>query len=530
MNSTNTSRRRSRLFLLLGLVAISVSCAESIHRVQFGLAVPDNEESAVAAAMARIRGESRPHGHAIAYGVGGDPSELFVVDIEDEELLWSTPADVVSWPHATDDLIVTHEGSQIIARDIHTGARRFAFAANGLELVGASGRGALGAFTLSTGGHGDARSELVITNGAQVAFRLPARYAMGVPAVAGGMALVPWGSQFLSFVDATTSEEVARIRLSGVVLGNVITAGDHVFAGQNEIVRVTETLAGEGAADAARFTPPEVSWPGRPAFLFDPYQVPPRPNSAAHRVRLAFSMSGTEDASPLNDAIYDLFHRVVFSADARSGELRWAHLSHTDLAGAGAASGGLLVGHTDGSISTLDAETGAELGRTGPLHPASVMRFRAEGFTVTRSGADVPALPDALYDIAAADDTRVVPAGVFATHALGALAGDAPTAKLLEICQSETISPAVQEAGCETLSARREGHDALIAALERHTDFVEGTVAPPIGAIARATAGMNARDAAPLLVAHLKRSRDVSRGRGGDSRRVGAARRGGDAR
>jgi outer membrane protein assembly factor BamB len=43
----------------------------------------------------------------------------------------------------------------------------------------------------------------------------------------------------------------------------------------------------------------------------------------------------------------------------------------------------------------------------------------------------------------------------------------------------------------------------MLAALERHYDFVSGTVPPPVGAIADALAALNETRGAPLLAKHL---------------------------
>jgi hypothetical protein len=62
----------------------------------------------------------------------------------------------------------------------------------------------------------------------------------------------------------------------------------------------------------------------------------------------------------------------------------------------------------------------------------------------------------------------------------------------------------VRERACAKLKDRAIGADHLLAALERHAGYLEGTTSPPVGALAKAAASLNEKRAVPLLIAHLR--------------------------
>lgn len=495
---------RSSAVLLVALALSSFGCAQSIHYDTFGIAAPDNQPARIEAALARLAAAPPARDHAVAYGVGGSPSELFVVDLETGAELWRTAAQPRSWPHIAGDVIVSHEGERIVARDVRTGATRFSFGDRGMWLVGAAGEGHLGAFTLSTSAGAGAHSELVIVRGTEIAHRMGATHAMGSPEVAGGMVLVPWGSQYLSFLDAVTTEEVARVRVRGSVLGHAFAKGGHVYVGQRDLFRLTPSIASGTRAEAAHYAPPALDLPGRPGFMVDPYQAPPTPDSAIHRVRMAFRPSGTgEDVRMTDDNLYALFHRVVFALDATTGVVRWAYESERDLSGAEPVPGGLLLADEAGGITTLDARDGSVRRQLTGTHAATLVRFHALQLDLSDAAPVTSHVAEQLAAIVNDGDTRMAPASVFALRALASLPGDSPTLSLLAICESTTASRSVRDEACSALAERSDGRDAILGALARHGDFVSGTPVPPIGPLAQAAAGMGATEAVPLLIRHL---------------------------
>ncbi|MCB9658882.1 MAG: PQQ-binding-like beta-propeller repeat protein [Sandaracinaceae bacterium] len=498
-----TSRFAAACTLLALTGTITAGCGQSIHYDTFGIASPDNQPARIEAVLARLSAAPVPQDHGVAYGVGGEPSELFVVDLESGRELWRTPASPRSWPHMAGDVIVSQENGRIVARDVRTGAQRFGFDDHGLWLVGAAGAGHLGAFTLSSNPGATAQAELVIVHGTEVTHRISARHAMGYPEVAAGMVMVPWGSQYVSFLDGQTSEELARVRVRGSMVGHAFAQGGHVYLGQLGLFRLTPSITSGTAEGAAHYAPPEVDLPGRPSFMVDPYREPPAPDSAVHRVRVAFRPSGQgEDVRLTNDTLYALFHRVVFALDAANGQVRWAYRSDRDLSGAEPLEGALLLADDAGAVTVLDARNGSVTRTIEGTHAASLVRFHAQRIQHTPVTGE-PDTATQLASIADQPDTRLSPASVFALRALRILPGDGPTATLVTLCESDTASRTIRDTACDALAERTDGRAAVLAALSRHADFVTGARVPALAPLADAAARMEATEAAPLLVDHL---------------------------
>lgn len=506
MNHRMPSSSRPALGSLVAGLALVVGsgCAQSIHYDTFGIAAPDNRPERIEAVLARLAAAPAPREHGVAYGVGGDPSELFVTDLETGRELWRQPAQPRSWPHLAGDVIVSHEGERIVARDVRTGAQRFAFPDHGLWLVGAAGSGHIGAFTLSSNAGVTAHAELVIVHGTEVTQRLSARHVMGSPEVAAGMVMVPWGSQYLSFLDARTAEEVARVRVRGSVLGHAFAQGGHVYMGQRDLFRLTPTIASGSREDSAHYVPPTVDLPGRPAFMVDPYQEPPAVDSAISRVRLAFRPSGTgEDVRLTDDTLYALFHQVVFALDAESGAVRWAYRAQQNLTGAEPIDGALLLAEDDGAITILDARDGSVSRRIEGSHATTLVRFHVGDVQRGPAATADPDVGAQLSAIADHRDMRLSAASIFALRSLRALPGEGPTASLVGLCESETAARPIREEACDGLAERSDGQQAVLRALARHADFVSGTRLPAVAPLADAAVRMGAVAAVPLLVEHL---------------------------
>jgi hypothetical protein len=78
------------------------------------------------------------------------------------------------------------------------------------------------------------------------------------------------------------------------------------------------------------------------------------------------------------------------------------------------------------------------------------------------------------------------------------------TASLITLCEDPSLPAQLRAAACEALAARETGIEHVLRALERHASYLQGTSAPPVGALARAAVGAGERGAVPLLIAHLR--------------------------
>jgi outer membrane protein assembly factor BamB len=98
----------------------------------------------------------------------------------------------------------------------------------------------------------------------------------------------------------------------------------------------------------------------------------------------------------------------------------------------------------------------------------------------------------------------MAPAQRFLLHELGAMQQPLVTKALIEIVSDPRTPLALLDDARTELAQRRTGVEHMLAALERHYDFLGDVLRPPpVGPLADALAALGEERAAPLLAAHL---------------------------
>jgi hypothetical protein len=133
-----------------------------------------------------------------------------------------------------------------------------------------------------------------------------------------------------------------------------------------------------------------------------------------------------------------------------------------------------------------------------------VGQFRADRLARSGVGTAPSSLTVQLVEAALNADNRLVPARVMAVKMLAGLDDSDATAALVEICQDRGVPERVRKISCVELSRRTTGSEAVIEALARHADFLEGLSAPPVGPLAEAAARSQDARAVPYLIEHLE--------------------------
>lgn len=473
----------------------------------FSATFPDSRESDIAHVVARIDAAPARTPNSIAVGVTeGSAPELFAYDLRQGQKLWSLPTHTSVMPVVAGNTVITDEDRRITGRDLRTGEQTFEFDSEALHLVGGDGEGRSGVFVLSTGGGVIASSKIFFIDGDSIRWTRTAEHACGVPAFHAGMVFVPWGTQNVSVLDSDSADEIARIRIRDDVVGHAFVEGTNVYVGQAGLFRVTSAIAHGTKAEAAYLAVHTPDLPGRPAFLRDAYVPPPNASSAAHSVRFAWRPNGTGDEVHLQaDTLYLVFYRTIVALDPSGERVRWLHQSTEDVVGASVQSNGLLIADHTGALTLLD-HTDGRPGWHGSLGVAASSVDLGSGdlnLALSPEG-EAGNVRDQLTAAAEDTDARLVPVRVLAVRWLAAIAEPEVTENLVAICSAPRVPPSVHNAACTALAERTTGGDQILAALERHASFLQGTSVPPVGALAQAAMRMNERRAVPLLIAHLR--------------------------
>ncbi|MCB9591799.1 MAG: PQQ-binding-like beta-propeller repeat protein [Sandaracinaceae bacterium] len=489
---------------LLALALSGAGCGGSSGGNAFAPVYPDNDPTAVDEVVRRLAAATPSDDPVL---VGLTESELYAWDLRAGRELWRQPVtEPRGEPLLAGRLVVLHEGSRVVARRVADGRRAFDTPDDHYSLVGAGGEGAVGAFVLSTTGGVGARSVIVITSGEAIANRYEVEVPVGAPAVAAGMVFVPWGSQNVTVIDASTGAEMARFRtLSGVVSNARVDAGQ-LFFGQAGVGHLAAGIGADSPEQVGWVQPAVAPLPGAPPLFRSAYDPPASARSATHRIELVWTPVTSEGAVAFSDdTIYLTFYELVFGLDPADLSVRWAAQLDADSVGASARAGGVVIADAAGGLTYLAASNGRVMWTAATGAEPTVVTLRLGAFEPSGQPGDEPGfLAEQLLAAAQNTDSRLVPGRAFAIHALAAQEDPAVTGHVIVLCDDRTLPAPLRQAACEALSTRTSGADSVLRALERHASFLEGTTAPPVGALATAAARMSERRAVPLLVSQLR--------------------------
>ncbi len=478
----------------------------------FSARYPDNVEDDLALLVQRVQSAPPRTEASIAVGVTAAPKQLYAYDLAAKHVLWRLPSETRFAPLLAGEVVVTQEANKVVGREQTTGQTRFSIDSAGMTLNGADGEGQNVVLVLTTGAGTYAKSNVLLMQGGAVRWKRQLNASAGSAALVGKVVLVPWSGQYLSALTIADGNEFARLRVHDAVLGHAFVAQGKAFLGsEHGVGQLTQEIVSGKLQTGAYLAAPTDDLPGRPLFMRDVYATTPMaaPESAQNRIRMTW-LPALRDAHHIELAggnLYLMFYRFVFALHPGNLSLHWVYAHDRDLVGARAQPDGLAIADVHGGVGFLAARSGQRVWFEDGAQPTVDMELpTAGGPQVSGDGGNAPD-PDALRKqlLAAAQDAdaRLVPMRLLAVELLAKLDDEKATANLLGLCEDERTTAPVRKAACTALQERKSGTEHLLAALERHAAYLEGTTAPPVGALAKAAAAQQEKRAVPLLIAHL---------------------------
>lgn len=461
-------------------------------------------------------------------------------DLREGRRLFEVEAEITATPIVAGRYVVAMESGGLVVRRLEDGARAFGIGDRELRLVGADGEGDSLVISMA---RGEGQSPLGVVLGAhggaaQWMEELPLPVA--TPALVGGVAVVPWAHQRVSFLDASDGHERLRLRLEDAVVGHALRHQQRVLLGQHELFELDEALAQRGARGDDFVRPAGRPLPGQPPLMSDGYEPRVAPDGARNRVRLAWALDEEPDEElALSDGtVYFLFYRLLFALDASADEVRWVHTLASDAVGVSAGPGGVMVATEDGHARWIAAADGREVWSADLGSPLRAAELRLSGF-VPEGGAPEGTpepLRAQLERAAGLQDARLDGGRALAIRFLARSSDEDVTQQLIALCAPRAVtrsgardgrpppaearsagagdgvpsrsvatdvnSPA-RRAACDALAARTHGGAFVRTALRGRASFLDDTPPPPVGALARAAATMRLRNLVPELLRHL---------------------------
>ena len=355
-----TRLRRGPLTLTLTLAL--TACGAS-GGAAFDIHFADNRPADLATISADIAAHAAPAPPALVTLVAPAPAQgMSTFALPDGRRLWQSTAHLDARPVIAQDAVISHSQSQVIAWDARSGTERWRVADRGYSLVGAAGDGDFVALSLGGGGLENRRGVFLVLDAHTGATKIDdaVHQALGVPAVAGGYAVVPWNGQYLSVFDIRTAAERTRIRSTDDLFGRASSEAGAVYFGARSLYRLARE-AGSGHREAsAAFVMPRDDLPGRPTLMADGYIPSYAGMNARERVAVLYRNDPAQPGVAFTDGlVYVLFYRVIFALDSAAHfAVRWAYLHPTDIAGAQPYRGGIMLVDVRGGARALDAQHG----------------------------------------------------------------------------------------------------------------------------------------------------------------------------
>jgi outer membrane protein assembly factor BamB len=487
----------------LGLALSTSACAggDPMRPRTFSTDWLDDQGKSIAAVQARLKGAPAGATADLVVAVAGEKNDKLIGAPLAGGAKWTFQHALDARPMIVGSVVVASGANEVFAVDAATGKRLWARPTGGLALLGAGDDGTYTAVTFS---RGTGSTILVIGRDGAVKREIETDKQLGDPAVIGGVILVPWANQYVSAIDALTGDELGRVTLRDKVT-RADQIGGAVYFGEVAMVRFDEKIAMASQGGASRVSIPTRELPGTPR-LFAPgtEKLPPVAN-ARDRDRLFARPSAPTGPLGLDSGrFYASYFRLVYGFESSRGQLAWVHTHASDVIGADAVQGGVLLCDEEGKVVVLDARTGQVTYESSFGEPIKSCVAHADTYKSLPPPGGGHSLGHQIHEAVLSREATLATGQRLLLRELGTLEDESATKTLVQLASDPRTAPVLVADARAALATRRNGTSFMLAALGKHYDFLHDVLAsPPVGPIADALAAMKEPKGAALLAAHL---------------------------
>ncbi|WP_437896376.1 outer membrane protein assembly factor BamB family protein [Sorangium sp. So ce124] len=367
------------------LAALSVACGGGQTQGEaFDPRWKDDGGAGIAAFQQRFAGRRIPLGADVAVGVVAGSGALELVGVPlDGGPAWTFAHPLDARPAIAGSVVVGLGRGELFALDARTGELLWTRRAGGrLRGAGDDGETTVVSLVSTTGA---TSVVLAVSREGLVLRQIEDSAAIGVPAVVGRYAFLPWQGRYVTVFDLQTGGEVARALLRTEV-SRAFLLGGAVFFGGEAATRFDASIALGAAGRASTARLPARELPGAPVWMTAGTEVLAPTASAGDMARLYARPRPAGPPGIEAERFVATYYRAAVGLDARSGALAWAHAGEADFLGGAAYVGGFALCDAHGGISFLDAQRGAVAGRASLGRPVQACVVQADGLTAAAVG------------------------------------------------------------------------------------------------------------------------------------------------
>lgn len=397
----------------------------------------------------------------------GEQRAVAVYDLATHQALWTQPLAASSTPEIVGDgALVVEVGTATHVLDLATGASRGRYEHVGLDYVGASRDGDTLVISLSSGAAGAntrRAGRVVALNASNASERWAHEIAgiVGRPAVAGGVAFVPWIARASPCSTSTrASSRPASAPPTTCSRGCSPAPAAYTTAAAASIASRPTAPRGTRAGSAFLANPLD-GVPGDPQVYRDAFMATTGTRTARDKIRFGFHpVVGESGRVSLQDStIYLAYYHDLVAVDAASGAVRWAQRIDDDIEALQVTSRGAFVASGNGKVRAFEATTGAvsvvaELGAS-----VGAIELDVEGVRDFSSGGAAPegSVREQLVALVRDADNRLVPFRSFLVGVLRAPRGRGDHARSARPLHAAVHSGQLRQSVATALQGRRAG-------------------------------------------------------------------------
>jgi len=484
----------------LGALGVAACGGGQTHPNLFSTNWSDDGGASVIAVMQKMSTTKPAVGADVAVGVGGNSDKVVGVPLAGGAA-WTFAHAVDVRPTIAGGVVVGEGGGELFCLDAATGRKLWARQVGPMQMRGAGDDGKTTVVTLAQPG-GPGSVLLAIERDGSVGRQIETDKSLGVPAILAGYAFVPWEYQYVSVLDLSSGDEVARILLRGKV-SHAFADDGSLWFGEQDLFRFDDRIKSASRNLATRFTLPERELPGTPSLMAPGDQTLGPVALALDKTRVYAMPTNADPPGFSGDRFYGTYFRLVMAFDAKTTKLAWVHGTPVDLVGGAAGPNAFVMCDESGKVSVLDAATGGvehELSLGGPIKSCTVQADALAAATPQPP----PPLAEQIGAVLTNRDSEMIAGQRLLLRELATLDDPSVTKTLVDLASNPLTAPLLVTESRRALAARRNGAEYMIAALGKHYDFLRDVLrTPPVGPMAQALAAMKDKQAAPLLAAHL---------------------------
>jgi outer membrane protein assembly factor BamB len=500
MISANLARTIRLVLSGISLLGIS-ACAGATRTDLFSTDWSDDQGRSIQVLQANLRGTHPPPGANIAIGVAGHGG-LIIGQPLGSGARWTFAHPLDARPFLTGPLVIGSGGGELFALDAASGKKLWARATGGLPVVGAGDDGQTTVVSLTRSG-GVGSTLLAIARDGSIMRQVESTRVLGIPAVMGGYAFVPWDDQYVSVLDIANGDEPARI-LVREKTSHAWTVGGALYFGEVGIYRFDDRIAQASQNRASHLALPARELPGSPDLMNAPAERQ-LPNATA-RDRIHLYARPGSPVEPLRldgDRFYATYFRYVMGLTG-AGHLSWVHTHPTNVIAGAAGAGSLAVCDEAGKVTILGAGHGEVLKQVDLGQPLQSCVVQLDDLAPPAAQSTPTSLSEDLSVALRDNDAQLVSAQRLFLRELATENEESATKVLVDLASAPQTPPVILVDARAALATRQNGAEYMRAALTKKYDFLKDVLrSPPVGPIAQALASMKDASAAPLLADHL---------------------------